>query len=422
MTTNRSLASPLPLLMLALLAAPAVSHAQYQAFDLGVLTGGTGGKAFGINNAGYITGYAYTSASANPHAFLYNGNTLGPLIDLGTTGGLASNGYGLNNNNVVVGNSVSVANATSPLRAAYFNPTARDLAPTAGTSGVLRGINDNGLAVGYSNTGNTAVTYQYQSSGGATTLTSLAPALGNPAVSQAYGVNNSGQIVGYYGPTAGSNQVYTYNTATSTLTNLGTLGGVSATSDANGGGYGINASGQIACYSKTSTGALHAAYYNGAGSGQGSLLDLGTLIPGSNAPTGSGAGTSTAYSINTQGDIVGNSNFVGGPAGNVIGAFHAYVYKHGSTIGYDPANGNTSSLIDLNLVTTNLAAAGFNTLNLAYSINDSGWIVGQGVTTSGQSHAFLLKPVSSVPEPGSIALLMGLGVSGAALLRRRARK
>lgn len=58
---------------------------------------------------------------------------------------------------------------------------------------------------------------------------------------------------------------------------------------------------------------------------------------------------------------------------------------------------------------------GWSALNQAYSINDNGWIVGNG-TFNGQSRAFLLTPV---PEPGT---LLALSLGAAALLRRRAKK
>ena len=216
------------------------------------------------------------------------------------------------------------------------------------------------------------------------------------------------------GPTAGSNQVFRYDTATSTLKSLGTLGGVSATSDPNGGPYGINAAGNIAGFAKTSTGALHAFLYNGVNDVTTGLQlhDLGTLVPGATSTSV----LSEAYGINTQGDVVGNSNFVGSGTGNALANFHAYVYKSGSAFG-------GAGLFDLNTA-ADLAGSGFTSFNLAYGINDSGWIIGQGITANGQSHAFLLKPVatSSVPEPSAI-LAMGMGLFGAGLaLRRRVRK
>ena len=66
--------------------------------DLGTL-GGSTSYAFGINNAGQVTGYATTAGDAAAHAFLYSG---GKMIDLGSLGG-TSEGLALNNAGQVVG-------------------------------------------------------------------------------------------------------------------------------------------------------------------------------------------------------------------------------------------------------------------------------------------------------------------------------
>ena len=421
MTTNRSLASRLPLLTLALLAAPTASHAQYIVFDLGVLSGGTSSRAYGINNNGFITGSASTSAAANNHAFIADGNATNPaLTDLGVvSGSTISNGYAINNSNVVTGNSGATSTALAPF---YNDGSNHALPPSTGTTGTLRAINDSGLAVGFSNSGATAVTYQV--GGGATTLTSLATAF--PAgtnVSQALGVNNNGQIAGYYGTAfvnaanPATNQVYRYN-ADGTLLSLGTLGGVTASGDGNSGGFGINNSGYIAGSAKTSTGALHSFLYDGsvdAVTGR-QLHDLGTLVPGAVNSNSANSAISEAYSINSIGDVVGGSNYAS-PASPSLANFHAYIYTHGSAF-YNPTTG-LSSLVDLNTLTNNLTAGGFSSLNIAYGINDNGWIVGVGTTTGGQSHAFLLRPA---PAPSSL-LVAGFGIFGVGLrLRRRARK
>jgi hypothetical protein len=44
------------------------------------------------------------------------------------------------------------------------------------------------------------------------------------------------------------------------------------------------------------------------------------------------------------------------------------------------------------------------TLEIAYSINDNGWIVGQGINPDGYTRAYLL-----IPEPATLALL-GIGL------------
>ena len=227
-----------------------------------------------------------------------------------------------------------------------------------------------------------------------------------------------------------ANQAFRYDSATSSLKSLGTLGGNIVTGDSSGAGFGINAGGSIAGSSRTSTNAQHAFLYNGVNDATTGLQlhDLGTLVPGATAPNGTTppSATSGAYGINTQGDVVGGSNFAS-PASNLLQNFHAFLYKSGSAF-FNPATG-ASSLIDLssNSVVTNLATSNFLSLNYAFGINDNGWIIGQGVQAlSGNavtsSHAFLLKPnPPSVPEPSSM-LALGLGVLGAGFTVRRRRK
>ena len=73
-------------------------------------------------------------------------------------------------------------------------------------------------------------------------------------------------------------------------------------------------------------------------------------------------------------------------------------------------------MFDLNSLVTNLGGAGFSYLDVANSINDSGWITGSGVTLGMETHAFIAVPVA-VPEPATFAV--GLRCIGAAVGGRR---
>jgi probable HAF family extracellular repeat protein len=73
-------------------------------WDDGVVTdlGTFGGKeswAYGLNNRGYVVGWAELSLG-NYHAFVYDGTS---MTDLGTLGGMFSSAYGINDAGVIVG-------------------------------------------------------------------------------------------------------------------------------------------------------------------------------------------------------------------------------------------------------------------------------------------------------------------------------
>lgn len=110
--------------------------------DLGTL-GGSTSYAFGINNAGQVTGYATTAADAAAHAFLYSG---GKMIDLGSLGG-TSEGLALNNAGHVVGEAYLADNVTyHPF--VYANGVMTDIGTLGGVRGYAQGINDLDQVVG----------------------------------------------------------------------------------------------------------------------------------------------------------------------------------------------------------------------------------------------------------------------------------
>jgi probable HAF family extracellular repeat protein len=159
------------------------------------------------------------------------------------------------------------------------------------------------------------------------------------------------------------------------MIDLGTLGG------SNSGGFGINAAGQVAGYSATSSGEDHAFLYS-----NGTMWDLGTL----------GGSYSRGFGINSAGQVTGYAD--------TGSAQHAFLYSNGV-------------MADLNdLIDTNSGWI----LHNANGINDAGQIIGSGIF-NGRTHAFLLTPVQ-LPEPEIYSLfLTSFGLLGFFRYRSRAK-
>jgi probable HAF family extracellular repeat protein len=185
------------------------------------------------------------------------------------------------------------------------------------------------------------------------------------ANSRARAINSSGQIVGGSQDDSGYLHAFAYD---GTMTDLGTLGGRSSEA------FAINDNGQITGHAKTGN-YNHAFIYE-----NNTMTDLGTL----------GGLESKAFDINSAGHIVGWAN-------NSYYQKLAFIY-------------DGSQMTALNSLTD--PSAGWD-LRYAYSINDSGQIVGQGINSSGEQHAFLLTPI---PEPATICLL---GLSGLLFHRKK---
>jgi probable HAF family extracellular repeat protein len=195
--------------------------------------------------------------------------------------------------------------------------------------------------------------------------------------SKAYGVNDSGQVVGY-ADTTGNAARHAFFYSGSTMTDLGTLGGSFSQA------LGINYSGQIVGVAGIAGNVSdHAFRYSGS-----TMTNMGTL----------GGTDSSASCINTSGQIVGWSETTNNAAQ------HAFLY-------------NGSTMKDLNTLID--SSSGW-TLQYAQDINNTGQIAGAGLI-NGHSHAFLLTPV---PEPSTCMLLGStlLGLGWVASVRRRMAK
>jgi probable HAF family extracellular repeat protein len=270
--------------------------------------------------------------------------------------------------------------------------TVRDLGTLGGSSGsAADALNASGQVVGRAfTTGNVSVHATLFSGTGSNNLD--LGNLGGPANngSEAYGINDAGQIIGYSTAPSGNLRATYFNGTGSNNTDLGTLGGNASLGSA------INNAAQMVGQAQSSSG--RAVLFSGTGSGN---TDLG----------GVGGGVSGyAYAINDSGQIVGMATtaaqadratrFSGTGSGNfdlgTLGGFHSWAYginDAGQIVGSAQLTGNTPTHATL------FSGTGSNNLDLgslggmhshAYAINNAGQIVGNSHTTGqAANHAFI---------------------------------
>ena len=358
---------------------------------------GNSSQANGLNATGEVVGISNisgTDAAGNQATagFTYSGS----LTQIGTLGGTSSAATGVNAGGQVVGYTQLSTDVAQRAFVAASNGSLVNLGTLAGGTGdtssshnsQANGINDSGEVVGFASagpaTGNTVShAFLYTSGSGLHDLGTLS----GGTTSTAAAINAGGVAVGSSTTTANGSVTHAFvwepstpNSTTGTLIDIGTLGG--AYSNA----YAVNVVGQIAGNFTTSAGSIHAfrtatplASINPV------TDDLGTL----------GGTLSEATGLNTAGTTVGFST-------TASGGLSAFVY-------------NTAALgmTDLNSLIS--PTSGW-TLEDATGINDRGQIVGFGLF-NGLTRAFLLTPA---PEPTPlVALALGVLGVGALAARRR---
>ena len=324
----------------------------YTMIDLGP------GQTCCINSSGQVTGTSYL-VNAEGDAFLYTGGT---MVDLGALGGFSA--YGINKSGQIVGSSGTPNGPSPETRHAilYTGGTMIDLGslPTApggrALYSIAYGINDSGQVVGSSQgwANMPGITVEVQDAflySGKPPMIDLGALPGYFNFNNdgyGYGINNSGQVVGGFGSHA-----FLYSGGI--MTDLGTLPGRSQSV-----AYGINNSGQVVGYSTNSCGSgglngcSHAFLYSGG------MIDLGTLP---------GTSMSEAYGINNSGQVVGSSF-------EQVGYFRAFLYSGGT-------------MTDLNDLVNPPSGV---YLADARGINDLGQIAANG----SNGHAYFLTPGTSL--------------------------
>jgi probable HAF family extracellular repeat protein len=263
-----------------------------------------------------------------------------------------------------------------------------DLGTLGGTNSYAYGVNNSGRVVGYSQTLGNLATQAFITDANGTGMRTLGTLLGGTN-SFAFGINSSGQVTGYSGTVSGFNHAFISGANGGALRDLGTLGGRFSF------GLALNNYGQVTGRSENGSGHTHAFL---SGMNGGPLQDLGTL----------GGLTSVGQAINDFGQVTGYSLL----GDNSSQRAFLYTAERG--------------MIDLNSLLT--PGSGW-TLTEGRGINELGQIVGVGLI-GGETHAFLFTPqnlgnptgglghVTVVPEPGAYLLLVG-GAAFLVALRRK---
>jgi len=351
----------------------AQAEVAYTIIDLGVIgpvQTDSASIARAINSSGEVTGNSTSSnAGGDQRAFLYSG---GVMHDLGTdSSGDLSYGYGINDAGVVVG-------TVEQSQAFYFSNnklTGIGTLPGGVDGSAASGINASGTIVGSSSvSGGNSVAFVY--SGGH--MTDLKDLQGDDtsSYSAAFAINNSGVIVGMCQILVYDNQTGENNPVTKAMIYTGgqmtELPPLDQTTVATA--YGINSGGEIVGVSGG-----NAASWTG-----GSLQAV---------PMVAGAQGSVAYGINDAAQIVGSY------ATKTFGLSHAFVCTGGVCH-------------DLNDLATGGNLGGFEYLEIAYAINNSGTIVGEAFKSGPNGgvrgpFAFMAKPSAPtvVPPPAGVGML-----------------
>lgn len=313
-------------------------------------------QAVGINDAGQVAGNAEGSG-----AFIAHNGTLNYLSPHFSATGINAGGQ-------IAGNSGQAA-------LIYSNGSITPINNSLGGSSIYAtGINDSGLVTGAAGTisGNDHAFITNSQS-----VQDLG-ALPRGRSSVSYAINNLGQVTGDSGTriiTASGTIIdgtHAFVTENGQMRDLGTFGGNLSRGNA------INDSGVVAGHAARADGSLQA--FISSDNGLRAVGNLGVW--------------SSASGINNAGQVVGRY-------GNASGNERAFATINGE-------------MTDLNTVIA--LNSGWLLLD-ATDINNSGYIVGTGLTPSGRFHAFLLTPVA-VPLPAAV-WLFGSALFGWAATRAR---
>ena len=345
-----NIAPRVSLMVLGFAACGALAAQQYTVTDLGTLPGNKVAAAYALNNSGEVAGTS--SAPTAAIATIFNA---GKATSVSTLGSNVSVATAINDTGQIAGYNFFYSNPNfNPQAFLYSNGSMKSInSPSLFPSGAEAwGINNSGQVIGTGYLSSSSF-HAFLYSGGK--MTDLGPPGSYQASAAA--INNLGQIVGsYYFTTSGAG-AFIYSNGK--ITQLPVPAGASAVS-----AYAINDNGAIAgALYFTSGSPPHAASYS-----NGVWTDLGAIA---------GAASNLAKGINIAGQVVGTAYFP---------QTQYHPPKPGKHVPFISSSGG---LVDLNtLIPT---GTGF-TITDALGINDSGQIVCNATNASGSEHAVLLTP------------------------------
>jgi hypothetical protein len=345
------------------LTATVIAQPQYQIFDIGVIqTGDTASQGIGVSPAGVAVGRVFQSSGSQAYSWTLGGGIAG-LPNLAARNYCVSNDA--TDNGIVVGTGSTTFFGSNRLPLIWQNGVVSQLPLPAGeTIGDANGVNASGVVVGSIDGGSLQQAVIYNG-GSATVITQTVPGTNSFFVT-AFGINNSGRIVGQgIDPTnAARNVGIVYDMGSPSAFEVGALpGGNGALA------FGVSDGGYVVGSSMMNQGPGMPFIWS----------DVHGIVA---IPLATGTSEGSARGVNSAGWVVGQDS----------SAFSIPFVWDGTT---------TYRLADL-LPPGSGWDLSTNTSSSALGISDNGVIVGTGVH-NGDTHGYAMVPVASTPTPSPTA-------------------